>query len=79
MYSFWFYNFSRELFLVIGKVETHSEQDCAPTMKKKLEDIYANVGDLIARLVCEIHAVPTAQVTWFKDQQEVRVSLFINT
>ncbi|EYC10055.1 hypothetical protein Y032_0057g2742 [Ancylostoma ceylanicum] len=47
------------------------EAECAPSVKKQLEDIVANVGDLIATLSCDIGGVPEPQITWFKDDKEL--------
>ncbi|VDO18805.1 unnamed protein product [Heligmosomoides polygyrus] len=47
------------------------EVECAPKVKKQLEDIVANVGDLIATLSCDLEGHPDPQITWFKDDKEL--------
>ncbi|KAF8382632.1 ttn-1 [Pristionchus pacificus] len=50
------------------------DTECAPTVRRRLEDIVAYVGDLLAELDCDIHAVPSPEVRWFKDRKELNVS-----
>lgn len=45
--------------------------ECAPKVKKQLEDIVANVGDLIATLSCDLEGHPDPQITWFKNDKEL--------
>lgn len=47
------------------------ETDGGPTIRKKLEDLVANVGDLIATLSCDLAGSPEPKMTWFKDQKEI--------
>ncbi|WKY09394.1 hypothetical protein Q1695_002059 [Nippostrongylus brasiliensis] len=47
------------------------ETECAPSVKKQLEDIAANVGDLIATLSCNLAGNPEPHITWFKDNREI--------
>nr|CDJ96599.1 Immunoglobulin I-set and Fibronectin domain containing protein [Haemonchus contortus] len=47
------------------------ETECAPSVKKQLEDIVANVGDLIATLSCDLEGNPEPQIAWFKDDKEL--------
>ncbi|VDM54489.1 unnamed protein product [Angiostrongylus costaricensis] len=49
------------------------DNDCPPTVKKRLEDIVAHVGDLIATLNCEIDGTPPPVVSWLKDNKELNV------
>ncbi|GMT09123.1 hypothetical protein PFISCL1PPCAC_420 [Pristionchus fissidentatus] len=51
------------------------ETECAPTIRRKLEDIVAYVGDLLAELDCDIHAVPQPELRWFKDRKEVSMKM----
>ncbi|VDK50737.1 unnamed protein product [Anisakis simplex] len=50
------------------------DTDYAPTVKRRLEDIVANVGDLIATLSCEVDGVPTPRIKWFKDDEELKIA-----
>ncbi|CAI4227244.1 unnamed protein product [Auanema sp. JU1783] len=45
----------------------------APRVRKQLEDIVANVGDLIATLSCDLDGNPSPKISWFKDNVELRV------
>ncbi|CAI2354591.1 unnamed protein product [Caenorhabditis sp. 36 PRJEB53466] len=49
------------------------DTDTAPSVKKQLEDIVANVGDLIATLSCDLDGHPIPKVQWFKDDKELTV------
>ncbi|EFP11257.1 CRE-TTN-1 protein [Caenorhabditis remanei] len=49
------------------------DTDAAPSVKKQLEDIVANVGDLIATLSCDVDGVPSPKVQWYKDDKELTV------
>ncbi|KAK6011907.1 immunoglobulin I-set domain protein, partial [Ostertagia ostertagi] len=53
---------------------TISEIEYPPSVKKQLEDIAANVGDLIATLSCNLEGNPEPQIAWFKDDKELIVS-----
>lgn len=57
-----------------GISSQHSDAECAPTIRKKLEDIVANVGDLIATLSCDLAGSPEPKMTWFKNQKEISLS-----
>uniref|UniRef100_A0A914ZQD0 Titin n=1 Tax=Parascaris univalens TaxID=6257 RepID=A0A914ZQD0_PARUN len=50
------------------------DTDYAPTISSRLEDIVANVGDLIATLSCEVDGSPTPKIKWFKDDRELRAT-----
>ncbi|PIO76038.1 immunoglobulin I-set domain protein [Teladorsagia circumcincta] len=50
------------------------ETEYPPSVKKQLEDIVANVGDLIATLSCNLEGNPEPQIAWFKDNKELVVS-----
>lgn len=45
--------------------EAFLDTDYAPTIRSRLEDIVANVGDLIATLSCEVDGSPTPKIKWF--------------
>ncbi|KAK6753136.1 hypothetical protein RB195_012624 [Necator americanus] len=49
------------------------ETECAPSVKKQLEDIVANLDDLIATLSCDIGGVPEPHIAWLKDDKELLV------
>ncbi|CAB3396936.1 unnamed protein product [Caenorhabditis bovis] len=49
------------------------DTDTAPSIKKKLDDIVANVGDLIATLSCDLEGTPMPKIAWFKDGKELQV------
>ncbi|ETN69439.1 immunoglobulin I-set domain protein, partial [Necator americanus] len=52
---------------------TFLETECAPSVKKQLEDIVANLDDLIATLSCDIGGVPEPHIAWLKDDKELLV------
>ncbi|CAJ0566744.1 unnamed protein product, partial [Mesorhabditis spiculigera] len=47
------------------------DTDCAPIIRKRLEDIFANVGDLIATLSCDVEGMPAPRIRWFKGDKEL--------
>ncbi|CAI5451947.1 unnamed protein product [Caenorhabditis angaria] len=49
------------------------DTDTPPSIKKQLEDIVANVGDLIATLSCDLEGNPSPKITWYKDDKELQV------
>ncbi|KHN81711.1 Titin [Toxocara canis] len=49
------------------------DTDYAPTIRSRLEDIVANVGDLIATLSCEVDGSPVPKIKWLKDDREMKV------
>ncbi|CAJ0569804.1 unnamed protein product, partial [Mesorhabditis spiculigera] len=40
-------------------------------IRKRLEDIFANVGDLIATLSCDVEGMPAPRIRWFKGDKEL--------